>query len=268
MGDEYGDLIASRPPGRDSSAEDSGPQPGQSYGATVPLRLAWVAFDADDPAALAQFWADLLSRPAVADARAVLVPGDSSQLSLRFVPSQRRKSEPNRIHLHLTSTSLADQQATVAKALDLGARHIDIGQRPEEEHIVLADPEGNEFCVIEPGNSFLAGCGFLGELACLGTRDVGVFWSTALDLPLVWDRDEQTAIQLPPSGTKIAWGGQPAPPSRELDRHHFEVAVVDGDRTEEVRRLVSLGATLIAESRDGATLFADLDGLPFSVLPG
>ena len=40
---------------------------------------------------------------------------------------------------------------------------------------MLADPEGNEFCVIEPGNSFLAGCGFLGELACDGTRQVGLF---------------------------------------------------------------------------------------------
>jgi hypothetical protein len=35
----------------------------------------------------------------------------------------------------------------VATALALGAGHLDVGQRPEEEHIVLADPEGNEFCV-------------------------------------------------------------------------------------------------------------------------
>jgi hypothetical protein len=43
------------------------------------------------------------------------------------------------------------------------------GAAPEEDHVVLADPDGNEFCVIEPGNNFLAGCGFLGEVSCHGT---------------------------------------------------------------------------------------------------
>ena len=78
---------------------------------------------------------------------------------------------------------------------------------------MLADPEGNEFCVIEPGNAFLAGCGFLGELACDGTRDVGLFWSEALGWPLVWDQDEETAIQSPRGGTKVAWGGPPVAPN-------------------------------------------------------
>jgi catechol 2,3-dioxygenase-like lactoylglutathione lyase family enzyme len=231
------------------------------------LRLASVAFEAEDPAALSRFWAEALGRPTVADDRGVLVPGDGSQLSLRFVASPRAKSQQNRIHLHLTSTSLDDQQATVAKAVGLGARHIDIGQRPEEGHIVLADPEGNEFCVIEPGNSFLAGCGFLGELACHGTRDVGVFWSAALQLPLVWDRDEETAVQLPPSGTKIAWGGQPAPPTRDADRQHFELVVVDSDHSAEAARLVSLGAGLLGEIPGGVVL-TDPDGLPFTLLTG
>ncbi|WP_425550387.1 VOC family protein [Actinopolymorpha pittospori] len=43
--------------------------------------------------------------------------------------------------------SPADQQHTVATALKLGGDHFDVGQRPEEKHVVLADPEGNEFCV-------------------------------------------------------------------------------------------------------------------------
>ena len=54
----------------------------------------------------------------------------------------------------------------MATALRLGAAHVDVGQRREEGHIVLADPEGNEFCVIEHGNAYLAGCGYLGEVAC------------------------------------------------------------------------------------------------------
>ena len=77
---------------------------------------------------------------------------------------------------------------------------------------MLADPEGNAFCVIGPGNSFLAGCGFLGEVACDGGREVGLFWSEALGWPLVWDQDEETAVQSPLGGTKIAWGGPPDSP--------------------------------------------------------
>ena len=93
---------------------------------------------------------------------------------------------------------------------------------------MLGDPEGNELCVIEPGNKFLAGCGFLGEIACVGTREVGLFWSEALGWPLVWDQDQETAIQSPHGGTKVAWGW-PAPESRPvITRQRFDL-VADGD---------------------------------------
>jgi Glyoxalase-like domain len=105
-----------------------------------------LAFDALDPAGLARFWASLLDRESFDDAGGVLVPGDDTQPSFRFVPSSVDKTRPNRVHFHLTSASLADQEGTVAKALGLGASHLDVGQLPEEEHVVLADPEGNEFC--------------------------------------------------------------------------------------------------------------------------
>jgi hypothetical protein len=87
----------------------------------------------------------------------VLLRGDATQLGLGFAPCHIEKSGPNRVHLHITSTTDADQQQTVEKALSLGARHLDVGQRPEEGHVVLADPGDNEFCVIEPDNSFLDG---------------------------------------------------------------------------------------------------------------
>ncbi len=74
---------------------------------------------------------------------------------------------------------------------------------------MLADPEGNEFCVIEPGNNFLADCGFIGALACDGSQEVGYFWSEALGWPLVWDQDQETAIRSPHGGPKITWGGPP-----------------------------------------------------------
>jgi hypothetical protein len=169
------------------------------------------------------------------------------------------------MHVHLTSTDLDDQRSTVARALGLGASHLDVGQREDEGHIVLADPQANELCIIEPGNSFLAGCGFLGELACDGSRDVGVFWSEALEWPLVWDQDEETAIQSPEGGTKIAWGGPPVAAKGVAERQHFYLAT-DGDRAAEVDRLVSLGATSLGVGKDGAALLADPDGFEFCLL--
>jgi hypothetical protein len=169
------------------------------------------------------------------------------------------------MHLHLTSASQADQQHTVAAALGLGARHLDVGQRPEEEHVVLADPEGNEFCVIEPGNAFLAGSGFLGELACDGTREVGLFWSEALGWPLVWDQNQETAIQSPNGGTKVAWGGPPVAAKEARNRQHFDLSPDGGDQQAEVDRLVSLGATRLEVGKDGTVVLADPDGNEFSV---
>jgi len=230
----------------------------------MPSLLA-VTFDAHDPVRLAQFWAGVLGREVVADAGGPLLPGDDTQLGLRFVPSQAEKAGPNRMHLHLTSASPADQQQTVATALGLGACHLDVGQRPEEGHVVLGDPEGNEFCVIESGNAYLAGCGFLGELACEGTREVGLFWSEALGWPLVWDQDQETAIQSPHGGTKVAWGGPPVAPKAVRNRQRFDLAPAGGQKAE-VDRLVSLGATRLEVGEDGAVTLADPDGNEFCVL--
>ncbi len=157
-------------------------------------QLLALTFDASDLGRLAGFWAGVLGREVIDDPQGALLPASDTQLGLRFAPSRSEKVGLNRVHLHLTSTSPADQQHTVAAALELGASHLDVGQLPEEGHVVLADPEGNEFCVIEPGNAFLAGCGFLGELACDGTREVGLFWAEALGWPLVWDQDQETAL--------------------------------------------------------------------------
>jgi hypothetical protein len=168
-----------------------------------------VCFNADEPLRLARFWGGVLGWEIADDAEdgIGLQPGDDLGLRLRFLSSEEPKSGLNERHLHLTSTSLEDQEQTVARSLGLGARHIDVGQRPEEGHVVLADPAGNEFCVIEPGNNWLSGCGFLAELTCAGSPEVGYFWSEALDWPLVWDQDLQTAIRSPWGGPKISWDG-------------------------------------------------------------
>ncbi|HEY8453413.1 MAG: VOC family protein [Micromonosporaceae bacterium] len=228
--------------------------------------LLAVCFEARQPQRVARFWAGVLGREVVDYAGGALLPGEGTQVGLGFVPSRTEKVGPNRIHLHLTSDSLADQQHTVEAALELGARHIDVGQRPEEGHVVPTDPEGNEFCVIEPGNKFLDGCGFLGEIACHGTREVGLFWSAALGWPLVWDHGEETAIQHPLGGTKVAWGGQAPAPEGWRHRQRFDlVPPRHGDVLSEVDRLVSLGATRLDMAGDGTVTLADPDGNRFRV---
>ena len=178
------------------------------------VQLLALCVDANDPPRLARFWAGLLRREPADDPRdgVTLDPGDDTGFRLRFLPTEQPKTGQNRMHLDLTSTSLEDQQQTVTRVLELGGRHTDVGQRPEEGHVVLADPEGNEFCVIEPGNGFLSGCGFVGALACDGSQAVGYFWSEALDWPLVWDQDQETAIRSPRGGPKVTWGGPPLMP--------------------------------------------------------
>jgi predicted enzyme related to lactoylglutathione lyase len=235
-------------------------------------QLCALCFDAIDPLRLARFWSGVLGWEIADDPSDVvsLLPNDDTGFQLDFAPTRGPKAGPNQMHFDLTSSSLADQQQKVARALGLGARHIDIGQTPEEGHVVLADPEGNEFCVIEPGNNFLADCGLIGAVAGEGSQEVGYFWSQALGWPLVWDQDQETAIRSPLGGPKITWGGPPLRPKTGKYRLHFDVAPpAGGDQRAEVDRLVSLGASRLDIGQGGDVswvVMADPDGHEFCVL--
>jgi hypothetical protein len=230
-----------------------------------------VTVDALDPARLAAFWAGLLDREPAEDpdGAIALPPPEDPGFRVRFVPTEDHRVGPNQIHFDLTSSSLEDQRAIVARALELGGSHLDIGQDPDDGHVVLADPEGNAFCVIEPDNNFLAGCGPIGAVNCDGTQQVGYFWSKALGWPLVWDQDEETAIQSPRGGSKMAWGGPPVNPKTGKNRLHLDIApAVGDDQHAEVERLVSLGATRldIGQGDVDWVVMADPDGNEFCVL--
>ncbi|MFF8293090.1 VOC family protein [Streptomyces sp. NPDC016309] len=233
-------------------------------------QLFAICYNATRPADLARFWSGVLGWKAVEgpDDDVCVLPPEPAGFRLRFLPGREPKTGQNRAHFDLTSTSPEDQRRTVARALELGAQHIDIGQLPEDEHVVLADPDGNEFCVIEAGNDFLAGTGVIGALACDGTQEVGYFWSEALKWPLVWDQDQETAIQSPDGGTKITWGGPPVAPKTGTNRLYLELVVPAGtDGEGEVERLVSLGATRTGAGEGGGdrVLLLDPDGNEFSV---
>ena len=233
-------------------------------------RLQALCFDANDPELLARFWGGVL-RLEIADDPSggkVLLPTEELGFPLRFLPVPNEKWGPNQMHFDLTSATAEEQQATVARALELGGRHHDVGQRPDEGHVVLADPEGNEFCVIEAGNNFLANTGFIGALSSDGSQAVGYFWSKALDWPLVWDQNEETAIQSPRGGSKITWGGPPYGEKRGRNRLHLDLApLVGSDVRTEAERLTALGATLVGEV-DGGFELTDPDGNEFRVVAG
>ncbi|HVV08679.1 VOC family protein [Amycolatopsis sp.] len=111
-------------------------------------RLTGLVIEARDPAGLAGFWAALLGWEPVG-ANTVRAPASDGGLDLVFVPETGPKHGLNRLHLDLASTSADGLRAKVSRAVELGAVPKDIGQGavPWE---VLADPEGNEFCVLEP----------------------------------------------------------------------------------------------------------------------
>jgi hypothetical protein len=228
----------------------------------VALRLEAVTFEVADVSAVAAFWAGLLERDVLAEPGGALVPGDETQVGLRFISSDTDQVGPRRLHLHLTSSSLDGQRRTVETALRLGGRHLDVGQEADADFVVLADPDGDELFVIEPENSFLAGTGRLGEVTCEGTRGVGLFWREALDWSLVRDQNQETAVQSPLGGTKVSWGGPPVEPKNGRNRQRFDL--LTADLTSEVERLVKLGATRLEDLGGGVEL-ADPDGNEFAL---
>lgn len=224
------------------------------------VSLRGVSIDAANVAAEARFWSELLgwSAQPVPDRSVTLVPSDGSAYVVMIQPADTAKVGPNKIHFDLTSDSPEAMAASVQRGVAAGGRLIDIGQTAEEGHEVLADPEGNELCIIEPGNRFLAGTGTIGAINCDGSQALGYFWSAALGWPLVWDQDQETAIQSPAGGSKMTWSGPPLMPRYERDRLRLVVGTADLARARTA--LSALGATEI-----DATTMRDPDGNEFTL---
>lgn len=112
------------------------------------LVVETITVDCDDPEIVARFWRELLGLRGVAHPTSSvrLAPSDGSTPHLLFTPAGRSKDGKNSWHFDLRPE---DQDAAVAHALSIGASHIDIGQRGDESWVVLADPEGNEFCILQ-----------------------------------------------------------------------------------------------------------------------
>ncbi|HEY3952980.1 MAG TPA: VOC family protein [Streptosporangiaceae bacterium] len=117
----------------------------------MPVRLHHIVIDAHDLPALARFWTQALGWKILSEREREIVIGteDNAPIGICFMPVAGTKKVKNRVHLDLTS-SAADRDQEIDRLLAIGARRVDIGQTGAESWTVLADPEGNEFCVVRP----------------------------------------------------------------------------------------------------------------------
>ena len=116
------------------------------YGWLMSLEWEQVVVDARDPVALGQWWADVLGWVILNDSsdEFEIRPSPDQLPGLIFGPVPEAKESKNRLHLDFRPD---DQQAEVERFLRAGARRADVGQGASP-WVVLADPEGNEFCVL------------------------------------------------------------------------------------------------------------------------
>ncbi len=112
-------------------------------------RLATIAIDAQDIRRIAAFWCEVLGWKIIEeDAGGISIAAqDGSGLSIDVLHVPESKGIKNRLHFDLRA-----EDATTSQELDrllaLGASRTDVGQGPDVTWVVLADPEGNEFCLL------------------------------------------------------------------------------------------------------------------------
>ena len=112
-------------------------------------RFAFLAVDAHDVRAVADFWCAALGWHVVEDTEdGVSIAGDDPGApGIDVLPVPEDKVVKNRLHLDLRPDGTT-QQAEVERLLALGARRVDVGQPDDATWVVLADVEGNELCVL------------------------------------------------------------------------------------------------------------------------
>jgi predicted enzyme related to lactoylglutathione lyase len=225
----------------------------------MPSRLTHIVIDAADPAKLARFWSAALDWPVTYedDDEVDIAPpaSDASQqgqVPLVFVPVSDPKTAKNRVHLDLASRSDEHQAALVTRLGELGARRVKIGQGPHVSWVVMADPEGNELCVVNHAGSVGADSssvfGDLWPVAAVvvdspDPQAIAPFWSEAVGWPIlgsdgthVWLRDETAR------GPYLDIRHNPDPKTTKL-RVHLDIAPhADDDQAAELARLEALGA--------------------------
>ncbi|TMK73456.1 MAG: VOC family protein [Actinobacteria bacterium] len=244
------------------------------------LRLNHVTFAADDARRLCSFWAALLDYRSESGGADWFARGDGLELRFARMP----KSPTIEVPIHL-DVNAPDREATVRRALDLGARlveskTIEIGTL-KEQWSVLRDPEGNGFCIQGPDTR--RGRVYIGNItfSTAEPRKLGPFWSEALGWPeqvtpddfleMLWDAgldraeyDAYYAIKGPDESSPRLFFQR-----REKSRpEHYplHVDLLAKDREAEIERLTAAGATATETKTAGErvwTVMRDPDANPF-----
>jgi hypothetical protein len=113
-------------------------------------RFTELIVDAADPERLAEFWMAVLGWQPTGRYQGAVEIADPARPgpSLTFVPVPEPKTIKNRLHIDVNPVG-CEQDQEVERLLALGARRADVGQGDDKTWVVLADPEGNEFCVLQ-----------------------------------------------------------------------------------------------------------------------
>jgi predicted enzyme related to lactoylglutathione lyase len=124
------------------------------------VSLHHIVIDAHDLPRLARFWSQVLDWKILSHREREIIIGTlpDAAVGICLMPAGDEKSVKNRVHLDLNPGGDAgpdDREAEIRRILALGARRVDIGQSGNESWTVLADPEGNEFCVVRPKRTLI-----------------------------------------------------------------------------------------------------------------
>jgi hypothetical protein len=252
----------------------------------MPTRLVHIVMDARDPVALARFWAAALGwevTPLPGDEVRVAPAGlrypDPAVVPLLLVPVPEPKAGKNRAHLDLASASPAHQAELVSRVRELGAGPADIGQG-DVPWVVLADPEGNEFCVLEPRAAY-RDTGPVAALVmdCADPVALAPFWAAAAGWPPRRAEPGLTGLRSPAgAGPYLELLAVPDAGEHDAREHgtrpgksrvHPDLAPPpDGDTAAEAARLRALGARPadIGQGDVPWVVLADPQGAEFCVL--
>ncbi|MGH3239476.1 MAG: VOC family protein [Spirillospora sp.] len=240
------------------------------------LRIVQVNFKARDDAALGRFWAEALGWRTSSEGPGVtnLEPEgadwpDPAGFYIDIVAVPDPETVKYRAHLDLATTSAAHQEELVARLKGLGATPADIGQG-DVPWTVLADPEGNVFCVLEPRDTYRD----TGPIAavvvdCADPRAMARFWDAATDWTPREESGDHAALRSPlGTGPYLEFRRVPGAVTG-WNRVHLDLLPqpMDG-RAAEVARLMELGAVAvdIGQGEVPWTVLADPEGNEFCVL--
>ena len=239
-------------------------------------RLVQIHMSALDDSALGRFWAQVLGWSTHSEGPSVtnLEPEnfdylDPTALCVDIVAVPEAKTVKNRVHLDLATTSAAHQAELVARLKDLGAVPVDIGQG-DVPWTVLADPEGNEFCVLEPRPAYIdTGPMAAAVVDCSDPRAMARFWDQAMDWTLHEVTDDHAVLRSSAGvGPYLEFVRTPEAKTAK-NRLHLDLRPYPGgDPAAEVARLRTLGATPVDIGQGDVpwTVLADPEGNEFCVL--